>query len=236
MDASPQTETPSHPGLNGGSPRDLSWAKDNDEIRKPAQGATLAERLADQNDWIETASGAKFSLANPEFETPVIAHALGMCVRYNGHVREFYSVAEHCVLVSMLMKRYYGGDPFEGLMHDALEAYLTDVPSPIKRFLPDYKELDDHLDAKLRAHYGLPAKKSQECKYADRVALFLEAHYLIPSGGANYTDPNNDRAEAQRLINETGLKIACLPPRAATVLWMQVFEQLDPNKPRIILS
>lgn len=232
----PSLETPSPRSRNGGSPPDLSWTKDNDEIRKPAQGKTLAERLLDQNDWIETVSGAKFELANPVFETEVIAHALGMCVRYNGHVKEFYSVAEHCVLVALLMERYYGGDPFEGLMHDALEAYLTDVPSPIKRFLPDYKELDDHLDAKLRAHYELPAKKSQECKYADRIALFLESHYLIPSGGANYADPNNDRAEAQRLINETGMSVACLPPKAATVLFMQVFEKLNPNKPRIVLS
>lgn len=231
--SSPQTLSP--PGPNGASSPNLSWVKDNEELRKPAQGKTLAERLLDQNDWIETISGERFELARPIFETEVIAHALGMCVRYNGHVKAFYSVAEHCVLVAMLMQRHYGGDPFEGLMHDALEAYLTDVPSPIKRFLPDYKELDDHLDTKLRAHYNLPEKKSQECKYADRVALFLEAHYLIPSGGANYTDPNNDRAEAQRLINETGLKPACLPPRAATVLWMQVFEQLNPNKSRIIV-
>lgn len=233
---SPDPQTRSPLDLSASSLRDrTAWAKDNDDIRKPAQGKTLAERLADQNDWIETSSGARFSLSTPEFETDVIAHALGMCVRYNGHVREFYSVAEHCVLVAMLMERFYGGDPFEGLMHDALEAYLTDVPSPIKRFLPDYKELDDYLDAKLRAHYGLPEKKTQECKYADRIALFLEAHYLIPSGGANYLDPNGDRIEAQRLINEVGIAPACLPPRHATALWLQVFEKLNPNKSRIIV-
>jgi hypothetical protein len=195
----------------------------------------LQDRLLLQNEWIETSTGGKFELAKPVFSIEDIAHALSMCCRFNGHVSQFYSVAEHSVLVSLLMDRFYGGDPFEGLMHDALEAYLVDVPSPIKRLLPDYKELDAHLDKQLRAHFGVTPEKTKECKHADRIALFVEAYYLIPSKGANYFDPDGDRAEALKLINETGIHVSCLEPNYGRAMFMTVFEKLNPNKSRIIV-
>lgn len=230
----PSPTTPSPFILNGSGNK----LRSSDEIFAPIdnRGLTLQQRLEAQDEWIETSDGEKFSLAKPVFKPEVIAHSLGMCVRFNGHVRYFYSVAEHCALVSMLMARYYGGDPFEGLMHDGLESILSDVPSPIKRLLPDYKEIDDHLDRQLRKQFGLPEKKSPECKRADRVALFIEAHYLIPSGGANYQDPNGDREEALKIINETGLKISCLPPDVASKLWLTIFEKQQAERaPRIVM-
>lgn len=66
-----------------------------------------------------------------------IAHALAYSSRYNGHAREFYSIAQHSVLVSELLE--LRGLPYEvqawGLMHDAAEAYLGDVVTPLKRYL-----------------------------------------------------------------------------------------------------
>lgn len=233
--------SPISPGPN----LNVSLSRDSDEIlasrdyssTPPAAFRTLSliERLKLQDEWIETSSGARFELAAPVFDTKVIAHALSMCCRFNGHVSKFYSVAEHSVLVATLMERFYSGDPFEGLMHDALEAYLVDVPSPIKRLLPDYKELDHHLDTQLRAHYGLQPEKSSECKFADRIALFIEAYYLIPSGGANYYDPDGHRAEALKLINETGMKVVALEPTYAEALFEIAFDKLNPNKSRIII-
>src|SRR5262249_40410739 len=59
-----------------------------------------------------------------------IAQGLAHECRFNGHVREFYSVAEHCVRVSWLVPQAFA---LEGLLHDASEAYLKDVPSPLKK-------------------------------------------------------------------------------------------------------
>lgn len=180
-----------------------------------------------QAGYIETSSGRHFYSDKPDFALEDIAHALSMCVRYNGHCAAFYSVAEHSLLVSYLMKERAGGDPFEGLMHDALEAYLSDVPAPLKQFLPDYKAFDDKLDTKLRYQFDLPPKKTEECKKADWLALFVEAFYLLPSQGAAFADPNNLRPEALALVEE-GLVVSCMPPNIGEFAFTEAFKQLRP--------
>jgi len=71
-----------------------------------------------------------------------IAHSLSMQPRFNGHMNSFYSVAEHSIWVADRMPDEY---KFTGLMHDATEAYLSDVPAPFKSGLKNYKELEDNL-------------------------------------------------------------------------------------------
>jgi len=85
--------------------------------------------------WILTYTGKRFDTLNPKPEDICIediAHALSMICRFGGHCRQFYSVAQHCLLVSCNL-------PVEaelwGLMHDAAEAYVGDVVTPIKRLL-----------------------------------------------------------------------------------------------------
>lgn len=83
--------------------------------------------------WIQTYTGRKFwPLAPHENDVCIedIAHALSLKCRYTGHCREFYSVAQHSVLVSRMVEP---PDELWGLMHDAAEAYLPDVARPIKR-------------------------------------------------------------------------------------------------------
>lgn len=78
-----------------------------------------------------------------------IAHALSMQCRYNGHLKKFYSVAEHSIDVALVLKKL--GLPAKtqllGLLHDAVEAYLSDVPAPVKKYLPDFKNLEDNLSS-----------------------------------------------------------------------------------------
>src|SRR4051812_23383484 len=98
--------------------------------------------------YIETVSGKKIYFNEPTedmFDIKDIAHALSMNCRYTGHCSRFYSVAEHSVHVSNLLK----GTSLElaGLLHDASEAYITDIASPIKQFLPDYLMMEDKLMA-----------------------------------------------------------------------------------------
>ena len=98
------------------------------------------------NAWIETYSGIKINIFNPhsdDIRIRDIAHALAMCCRFNGHTKRFLSIAEHSFFVSL-----YVGPPYqlEGLLHDAAEAYLTDIPRPIKAFIPKVKDLDTRLE------------------------------------------------------------------------------------------
>ena len=104
-------------------------------------------------DFIETYTGLHFYPYHgcPQFNILDIAHALSMCTRYNGHASKFYSVAEHSVMVANIMETFGTGDPLEGLMHDATEAYLSDVPAPFKKHLPDWQKFDEQLETKLRA-------------------------------------------------------------------------------------
>jgi len=174
----------------------------------------------------ETSTGGRFYLDNPVFVIRDMAHSMGMLCRYNGHCRHFYSVAEHSVLVSILMEEFDLGDPFEGLMHDCTEAYLSDIPAPFKQFLPDLVEIDDNLEAELRKQHDLPHPRTVGCKTADWLALFIEAYYLLPSKGADFKDPQDLRDKALVLVKEQGWKVAGLEPARATTAWLNRYEEL----------
>lgn len=179
------------------------------------------------NPYIHTPDG-RFYLSNPTWKIQSIAHALAQNARYNGNARFFYSVAEHSVLVSLLVERLGLGDPLEGLLHDAQESILTDVPSPWKSILPDYRALEERLELSLREHFGLPPVKSEGIKRADWLALFIEADALIPEGGADFVDSNNLRPEALRLA-KTGWHINGFPWKRARALFLQRFYDLQPH-------
>lgn len=179
--------------------------------------------------YIETVRGRKFYLldTNPLFDVVEIAHALSMQCRYTGHTSRFYSVAEHSCLVAYIMKRFGLGDPFEGLMHDATEAYLSDIASPWKAILPDYKALEKGLEAKARVFFGLPATITDGCKLADWVALFVEANQLIPSKAVDWLAPDGVRERAAEFIERDASPLG-LPPLEANRTFMTVFNTLAP--------
>jgi hypothetical protein len=129
-------------------------------------------------NWISTRSGNLFNFDEPSFNIKDIGHALGMTCRFGGHCEYFYSVAEHSILVSEIMEEQ-GHDPMEGLLHDACEAYLGDVVSPLKARLPEYKLIESRIDKVFRKEYNLPETMSAECKLADTIAVLIEAHQLI---------------------------------------------------------
>jgi hypothetical protein len=82
--------------------------------------------------WTQTYNGHKFDPMNVGLETidiNDIAHALSLLCRFNGHIKELYSVAQHCVLMSEQVEPKYA---FHALLHDAAEAYVSDVPRPFK--------------------------------------------------------------------------------------------------------
>lgn len=164
----------------------------------------VSENAYKDNVWVETSpSGDAFRPHDPVLNIGDAAHALAQVNRYNGHARFPLSVATHSVLVSFLMEEVVkDGDPFEGLWHDGAEYVLSDIASPFKALLPDWKKLDKKIDGAIRAQLGLPEKKTEACNTADLLALFIEAYQLMPSKGEGWEDPLNLRPWAIKLVKQ----------------------------------
>lgn len=113
-----------------------------------------------------------------------IAHALSNLCRYGGHSPSFYSVAEHSVLVHDLMEQagYRGDSLLAGLMHDGEEAYLIDIPTPIKRQFPDYIVAGDNFRKVMFEHLGIDYNLYALVRPFDQKAYELEREELWGAG------------------------------------------------------
>lgn len=133
--------------------------------------------------WIHTFSGVRYFPANPRVEDVRIvdiAHHLSMLCRFTGAVRHFYTVCEHSVLVSYLVPSEYA---LYGLLHDAAEAYLNDLSSPVKHnwfSLWGYRRLERKNMAAIAAKFGLPAEMPACVHEADQRMLRTEQCQLMP--------------------------------------------------------
>jgi hypothetical protein len=133
--------------------------------------------------WIQTNGGGRFYPLNPtaaSIEIEDIAHALSNLCRFNGHCDRFYSVAEHSFLVSRMVPPEYR---LEALLHDASEAYLCDVPRPLKH-LPEfarYREIETEVQAEILARFDVfPSPESIAAIHeADNRMLATEARDLM---------------------------------------------------------
>lgn len=129
--------------------------------------------------WIQTASGGSFDVLNPlEHQIVIddIAAALSNICRFGGHTRSFYSVAQHCVMASWIT------DPqnrLEVLMHDAAEAYVGDMVSPLKAELPQYQAIELRIKALIWKKFGLHFGAHDEMRRVDLVMLATERRDLL---------------------------------------------------------
>lgn len=154
---------------------------------------------------IETYSGLFVDTKNPDPATirlSDISHALSQTCRYGGHCRAYYSVAEHAVLVSKRLERKgYGWlVQLAGLHHDDAEAYLGDIPRPMKPLLGKaYERLSDRMDKAILIGLELPLDVQElhldHIKSADNWALWIEARYLLVSQGRGWADGGQGAAK-----------------------------------------
>jgi len=109
--------------------------------------------------WIQTFTGVQFTFPAEAENVNIfdIAHALAYQCRYTGHVVRFYSVAEHCCLLHDYAKEagYRNVRLRAILLHDAVEAYICDLPAPVKNLLPDYRELERSVQAAVTEAFHL---------------------------------------------------------------------------------
>jgi hypothetical protein len=164
---------------------------------------------------IETSSGRYVDTHSPQADTITledIAHALSMTCRYGGHCHRFYSVAEHAVAVSRRVERKGVTEPeilLDALHHDDAEAYLGDIPRPMKPLLGEaYEVLSDRMDAAVTKALGLRGNfHVARIKDADNWILFVEARALLTSKG---------RGWIQGSQNARAWEIENLPSRIVT--------------------
>ena len=182
-----------------------------------------------KGDWIQMQDGKPFWPLDPRIEEITIediAHSLSLQCRWNGHCREFYSVAQHCVLVAQEAQEIEPRAALWGLMHDATETYLCDVPRPLKPLLQGYKEAEDALSVSIIEKFNIPfdAAIDGAVHEADSIQLLLERNELlddpvIPWGNAQcYEDSIPKESLSDRYED-----FYCWEPKTAAWRFMEEF-------------
>ncbi len=130
---------------------------------------------------ILTVDGEYFDFAAPGSSRHVvtlnaIARGLANTCRFAGQCARFYSVAQHSVIVSHIVPPEFAID---GLFHDAAEAFVGDMPKPLKVRLPDYQAVEDVIERVVFGQFGLSLPLPSEVKVADKIALATEQRDLM---------------------------------------------------------
>lgn len=170
-----------------------------------------------KGDWIQTFTGLQIYPLDPRIEEIYIldiAHSLSMQCRFNGHTKDFYSVAEHCCHVSDLLPDSL---KLTGLLHDASETYLCDLPRPLKRsegFAEQYLIAETHLERAIAEKFNLHYPYPPEVKDADNRLLATEAWQLMVPLHPEWKDCLNPLQ---------GKVLGCWTPREAKEQFLQRF-------------
>jgi 5'-deoxynucleotidase YfbR-like HD superfamily hydrolase len=184
------------------------------------KGMTMSNKMEtfDESGWIQTFTCKKFYPLRPKIEDICIediAHALSNICRFTGHSSFFYSVAQHCVLVSHTCNKE---NALYGLLHDASEAYISDISRPLKKSIEfqAYRNAEQKLQEVICAKFGLPAQEPADVKLSDNRLLATEARDLMSPTHPewiNYFVPLID-------------KIDPLLPDKAKTLFLKRFQEL----------
>ncbi len=167
-------------------------------------------------DWIQTFKGNAFYPLDPrpeEIDIEDIAHSLSLICRYNGHCKQFYSVAEHSVLVSKHVSPEYA---LWGLLHDAAECYSADVPRPLKRNLQGWSEIEEKIMRAVCIRFGLGFEEPREVKIVD-ISITIDEKIAIM---------NPSKKSWNLTAAPIGAEIRCLNPWEAEREFLNRFDEL----------
>jgi hypothetical protein len=178
--------------------------------------------------YLQTVSGRFVNPFDPDpgqLDAGDIARALANLSRFGGHTRVFYSVAQHSVIVSQLVEERGGDveDAFAALMHDATEAYLGDMPHPIKHRSPlgaAFKEAENHLEQAIQARFRIKPDVP-EIKRVDRALLATERRAF---SGENWHWPELDGVEP------LDIELEAWPPDDAARMFAERYAELHARR------
>ena len=143
--------------------------------------------LMTMSEYITTYTGKHFRPLEPDpqlIKIEDIAHALSMICRGNGHVKTFWSVGEHCICCAREAAERGMSERMilACLLHDASECYMSDVPRPFKKELPEYQKWEDHLLSLIYEKFlgsDLTEKEQIQLKEIDNAMLWYDLEELL---------------------------------------------------------
>lgn len=151
-------------------------------------------------DSVMTYTAGYFSPLNPHPDDVFItdiAHGLSLMNRFCGQTDFPWSVAQHSLAMSYVVP---GEHALACLLHDASEAYMADVPKPVKNSLPDYVRMEDGvlecIGRKFRVDLKHPAVKAADVKM-----LVTEAAVLFHGRSAWWLDPQYPQPYSSRDVS-----------------------------------
>ena len=132
------------------------------------------------NPFITLANGKPFYFLNPkpsDFNIENIAHSLSMLCRFVAQSDRFYTISQHCCLVSDILPDEL---KLEGLLHDSVESTMGDLPSALKKIMPTYKEIEFAAETAMASRFKLVFPFPPEIKLADTQLLATEMRDFLP--------------------------------------------------------
>ena len=163
-----------------------------------------------KNIFLNTYTGKQIkiiSIKPDDICLPDIAHSLSMICRFNGHCSFFYSVAQHSISIFNELKnlKYSPKIQLYGLLHDAAEAYICDLPKPIKIYIPQYRKLESKIQKKIWKAFNIPKPTYREYKIIkelDVSMMQLEANMLMKNMDINDLSLLNLKAEVAHVSSD----------------------------------
>ena len=169
--------------------------------------------------YVSTFLGNRFYLTRPHIDDVAIediAHGLAYQCRFNGQTQDFYSVAQHSLIVMQIVPEEYR---LAALLHDAAEAYLGDMVKPLKNLFPEFSTIEARVMEIIGHRFGVDlANLHPSIKQADRIALATEKRDLMPHS----TEPWAYLVGIEALPES----IEPMPPQTAKQTFLDTFAQI----------
>jgi hypothetical protein len=171
---------------------------------------------------IELKSGDYLSFVDPDpsvINIDVVAGPLSRLCRFAGQINYFYCVAQHSVLVSYLVPEEFR---LEALLHDVTEAFMADMPKPLKMIMPQYEEIEERVWLACAKAFGINPQLPECVHIADKMMVLAEARDLLNTDTWQTWYPDLPVPES---------RVTPLKPLDAEDLFLQRYHQLRTERP-----